>query len=390
MKVLHLVHDSPYTDGLVKTFEYFNVPSRFVVLSEGHITLKMVSRIDVVEVIDVSSTEYQSLLSADNFDVVWLHYAARLKIDFVNRLPDGVKVFWGTWGGDYYQFLGLPIYGWRTLNFLASQQSVVGYVKYWVRFILKYLSFGIGHDDFFWSPKTRLFFKHISFFSAILPNEEGLVRRIIGTKPKYVTFHTETPQVKGSPQQKKYCKADLNSKRIWAGNSAISTNNHFDMYAELAKPRYGAYEVYSPLSYGSEGYHNQIAAYGKRMMGERYHPILNYMPWNEYAELMSSCSIFVFWHYRQQSVGNIMMALRMGGCVFISRRSPVYEYLKGRGLIIYSLEDLKSRLDECLTEFKPLQEANRDKAMKTYNWEEMAREMKASLEFIAKEVSSKK
>ena len=112
------------------------------------------------------------------------------------------------------------------------------------------------------------------------------------------------------------------------GHQADITVNHIDALSKISK---GNWDIYMPLSYSIDGIHEteygtKVIEYAKKRFGEKCHPIVNYMPYADYLSLIASCSVFVFPNYRQQGLGNVTMALKCGGCVFMSPNNPVYQY----------------------------------------------------------------
>ena len=77
---------------------------------------------------------------------------------------------------------------------------------------------------------------------------------------------------------------------------------------------------------------------GEKYFNSNFYPLLDFMPRDEYFELLSNSSTAIFYHYRQQAMGNIIALLYMGARVYFSRKSPVYAYCKRVGLNIYNFD----------------------------------------------------
>ena len=69
--------------------------------------------------------------------------------------------------------------------------------------------------------------------------------------------------------------------------------------------------------------------------------ILDFLPLNEYNELMVNCSTFLFANFRQEAWGNILIALYLGGKVYLSRRSPLKTVCENLGFKIFVIEDIE-------------------------------------------------
>jgi hypothetical protein len=97
-------------------------------------------------------------------------------------------------------------------------------------------------------------------------------------------------------------------------------------------------KIIVPLSYGNRTYRDYIVKQGKKLWGENFIPLLNFMEREEYNRYILDCNIIIMNHYRQQAVGNIITSLWLGAKVFMSTRSPVYKYLKSLGIVVYTVE----------------------------------------------------
>ena len=74
-------------------------------------------------------------------------------------------------------------------------------------------------------------------------------------------------------------------------------------------------------------------------MGDRFVPLKDFLPVNEYYAKFLQANAFVFGHFRQCAVGNILMAFYFGGKVFLSNRNPLLPMYKESGFYVYSIEN---------------------------------------------------
>jgi len=70
---------------------------------------------------------------------------------------------------------------------------------------------------------------------------------------------------------------------------------------------------------------------------------------DEYIEIISTCSIVVMNHLRQQAVSNIVIMLYLGAKVFLDNQNPVYGFLKDQDAYIYRIEELSCEMNNLLT-----------------------------------------
>ena len=60
---------------------------------------------------------------------------------------------------------------------------------------------------------------------------------------------------------------------------------------------------------------------------------------DEYNKMLSTCSVAIMNHYRQQAVGNIIALVYSGAKVYLSSQNTVYHFLKRIGCNVYSVEN---------------------------------------------------
>src|SRR5690606_4299272 len=91
-----------------------------------------------------------------------------------------------------------------------------------------------------------------------------------------------------------------NGHHILLGNSADIKNNHIEAIDVLSRIDRGSRKVITPLSYGEPVYAKEITEYGKEKLGDKFTPLLEFMPFDEYRETIKSCGIVIMNHLRQQ------------------------------------------------------------------------------------------
>ena len=77
---------------------------------------------------------------------------------------------------------------------------------------------------------------------------------------------------------------------------------------------------------------------GEEFFLEKFKPLLNFLPLEEYNNYLSQCNVAIMGHHRQQAVGNIIVLLWLGVKVFLSEKSTLFSYLTRKGVVVYCLE----------------------------------------------------
>ena len=131
-------------------------------------------------------------------------------------------------------------------------------------------------------------------------------------------------------------------QNILLGNSASETNNHKEIFNILSRHDLKSRKVIVPLSYGSQEYRSKIIDIGKKLLGDSFVPIVDYMPLNEYSSIVASCNVVIMNHLRQQALGNIGTALYQGAHVYLDSSNPVYQFFMKKNAVVQSTQKLLS------------------------------------------------
>ena len=388
MRILHLIQDWVFDNAVVLNFSAMedgeDLQNRFVILrASDDKVLRKIESPHLVEVIQPDTKEYESL-KVEPLDVIWVHALTDIKARFILALTNRPTIMWSTWGYDYVRFANRWLYGPRTTrlwfkgtSFRSAVKSIMTYLVSktpWVRFL----------------PHLHCrFFRMVDFYSTVVPEEEGLLSNILGKSAKRIPFH----YCSRKSRDVSWPQVDLSVKRIWVGNSATLTNNHLDVLPILEKCK--GFEMHLPLSYSTTASDTivgeAVEKYGKRHFGELFFTYKEFLPFDEYMKLMSQCALFVFAHRRQQSGGNTTLALRMGGCVVMDERNPVFQYARHNGIRLYTLSDLRQHgVAWLIDDFRPWQLENMKKARGLWDYERMMAEIRYSIGVLREHIESAK
>ena len=130
-------------------------------------------------------------------------------------------------------------------------------------------------------------------------------------------------------------------------HQASVTGNHHTIMERIATvDKDNLYEKIIPLSYGSGYIRKAVLKKGKALFGEKFSPVLRYMPQAEYFALINKVEVAVIGARRQEAAGNIINLLSNGTKVFLREDNNLLQYYREKGFIIFSYEkDLNSLAD---------------------------------------------
>jgi hypothetical protein len=145
----------------------------------------------------------------------------------------------------------------------------------------------------------------------------------------------------------------LRGDNLLLGNSACENNNHIEMIDLLSEIDLDGRQVICPLNYGSKIYADIVIEYAAQKLGSRFVPILDFLPFDKYMNLISNCSTVLMNHRRQQALGNIDSMLAKGAKVFLREENPAYECYSSKGITIFKIQDIEKMLSFLFKELEP-------------------------------------
>lgn len=201
----------------------------------------------------------------------------------------------------------------------------------------------------FYKIKTRLsnaikihYIKKIKGVINLIPDDYNELQKIV----KHNTQHFVAP-VCGNNKIIEYQKSlfsfdkSENPIKICLGNSATKTNNHIEAMEFLSKYKNENIRIICPLSYGDKDYASEVIACGKKIFGDKFEPLTDYMSKEEYFKILSDCKIGIFNNDRQQGMGNINALLAMGAKVYMKTNTSMWKmYTNERGYALYDIENI--------------------------------------------------
>lgn len=317
-RIAHLITQSVFTVGYINFMkmnmtEYDHV---FVILAWNDVKIKekmLVDREQVLYCTDINELRFRGeilnnvLTGADKIIVSGV-FGAETGIFFWPKHMLN-KVYLQYWGGDFYQ--------------LREKFPIRDIKKKIWRYMLK---------DVYKRTRGAIF---------LIEGEYDKYKEITGITKKEVYIAPVPSDPNSEFPFYKYVMPNGHSVvRIVVGNSATEENMHIEALTKLAKFREKNIEVFCPLSYGDKEYGQKIAAYGKKIFGNKFHPILDWMEQSEYYSFLATCDIGIFANNRQQAMGNISALLRMGKKVYLRKDTSMYKNYIKIGCICYDIDYL--------------------------------------------------
>ena len=339
--ILHLSADEKFINMGLNAFEMAYPAKNKLLVVQKHNTVKYV-QFENKTIINKQTLAKESRKSEfwTDIDVVVFHSLFVYKIN----IPKNVKVIWLGFGYDYYDFIfdnECEMFSYKTQQIMNNKalKPVKGFVAEFKKVIkrLIFLQYRLKRQ------KIKMM-QRVDIFCPVLTNEYQAIKWPGKNKPKLMDWNYGTMEDNWAKEG----SSKLCGKNILLGNSATLTCNHLDGIDLLSNIHSPLSKLIIPLSYGNKNYGTFIKEYAHKHYPGDVLALDSFMPFDDYTQLISSCSCVVMPHKRQQGVGNIIVLLNLGAKVYLDKNNLLYSFLKNHGFFVFCLEDINS--NDFLTE----------------------------------------
>lgn len=329
-KILHILQDEKVVDSFISMMEEkYPSDSHYLVIMKGDQPKTVKSRMNVI-FFQVSSTSLKKFIENDigHYKHICLHsIGGECFYQYIKHK----SISWVIWGADLYESL-LTFKGYKLYENNREQLRVRAAGKpviiYW---LLTYIRDMI----YFWRQSSLL--NKINYIITDNECDYNVFKRFYPkTRIRHLGSINYYPieNLVGTENLGKWCIGDS----IWVGNSPAPNGNHIGIFRKLATFSCNK-RIYSPLSYGDKRFIKYINNKGKQLLGEAFNPLLKFLSPQEYYSMFLDVNAFIYGHYRQCGVGNILMALYFGGKVFLYNKNPLLKMYKDMSFHIFSIDD---------------------------------------------------
>ncbi len=207
------------------------------------------------------------------------------------------KSYWIMWGGDFY--------------FPEIQSDLRKYIIKNIRNVITYVDGDVEYIKKYYKADTKRHYKCFMYLSNIFDES------------KY-----------------KNCQK-MKKDEIWilVGNSATDTNRHELVFDKLKRFKDDNIRLIVPLSYGDDEYRKKIIKIGRREFSNKFYPIVEFLPYEQYINIIYNIDIAIFFHNRSQAMGNTIQILGLGKKLFLDRiNNPLYQFFRNLGVKVYDFE----------------------------------------------------
>lgn len=363
--------DEKFIDAACELFEEaLPFENEFLIINKNNY-LKYIKNTKVKIVHPFKLLKKDFIKSLEKYDFVVLHWLDDFKKYIILNSSDKVKFLWIGWGGDYYKYINKNLFLEKTKKMKEESIKKNDFsLQDFTKNLVKY---------FLFEKKVKRYekdiLKRINFFAPVLEEEYFLIKKNISFfNAKFIDWNY------GSLDNMiDYNNLGIKGNNILLGNSATFENNHIEILQKLNELNIST-KIIMPLSYGDNQYKQFIYKYCNRLnLNIEY--LDKFIPIEEYNKIISSCSIVIMNHLRQQALGNIIISMYHGAKIFLNKQNPIFNYFMRLGANIYTIDKLnKESINSCLSEKEILE--NRQILEKEWSKEVMINKTKRLIEII--------
>lgn len=329
IRVLHITPDNKFFDSVFAAWEKNDDVENKALFyaSRRSYRFQYVKRTDILEIY-YNKRDVKKRLQKKYYDAVFVHSMPWKFYQFVTWIPaDRIVIWWG-WGYEIYQSqFGLP----PLVNIPLYKEKTSAYtnkIHFGPRTIYKKVS------HYLLKPYARHLqekaVQRVNYFQPVVKLEMELMRKNRFFRAKEFYYKTMAP-VFGEFKER---RADGN---IIVGNSVAPTINHLDILDPILRFKQAQQKIIMPLSYGNEKYKEWLKPH---LQHSDIQPIYDFLPQEEYFQMVDQCSYAVYGNLRQQAMGNVTHDIAQGIKVCLFKDSIPYKNLINQGYVVFAIEDM--------------------------------------------------
>lgn len=308
--------------------------NRFAILGENATQNFSIQSESICFIGNISSLKQSLSKVVENVDVILVHFLVEDRLKAIQYLPHSIPIVWFAWGMD---LVHASVYS----PFFTVYQSLTQFqilkengLNEWIRF-MRYSTRHLLHWKCKFIRDVDAIMDRIDVCIVGTDGEYELLQKMYrGKTPKRLKFNYNFVDMSNHEFSE--------GQNILLGNSSWTYNNHTEAFKRLSKLELGERKVVVPLSYGPKEDRSWIIKKGEKYLGDRFLPILDFMPLDQYTELMNSCGHFVSNSNVQMAAGNILLAVQQGLRIHLHPKNPFYLHYKKHGIQIDDFSKIQS------------------------------------------------
>lgn len=344
---LHFVDDNIFINGAIQLFEKYAPSQNIFIVNSDTSTVRNVvpsERIIVMRLMGLNNyTKIKKIVEDHKINFIYVHFLRGIKAVYINKIKENipVKTFWIFYGADLYDLLyrdyGYQLYDAAEIKkYNPVQEKAVSIVK-------KAIFYAVGKT----TEKEAImkFIGNLDYFCFWNTYDFELLKKYYKTGAAFIPFlYFNALSINHHPLSLK------RKIRIVINNSASPTGNHITLLNKIHQidTEQTIEKLIVPLSYGNQVIREQTLKLGTQLFGDRFNPLVEFMPKDAYFKLFEEVSVAFFGARRQEAAGNIFQLLDRGVKIFLRNDNNMIDFLRDKGYRVFSFEDDLNTCDDLL------------------------------------------
>ncbi len=370
-KFVHLMYDNFYCNKFMHfTNEHFDEKDHLylMVVPENHeFEYIDFDGLDNVKVINLKNDIKKLNYYLNNTNKIFIHYLFDHICRVLTKLDIKKEFYWSLYGGDLYNYIKKELHSPKTKKFMEK------------------IGFKFNNNLSIDMIYRKSIIRKLNYVLTSKTGDFDILKNYFLTDAKRYNLIHPLPldfddlNKSKSLLPERYQLKNRFKRVILVGNSANSSNNHIDILYNLKKIDSNNFCIVMPLSYsGHDRYINELIKVGKKLFGDRFIPIEEYLDKEIYSQLLNQVDVAIFNHKRQQALANIIALLYLGKKVYIRKNISSFDFLNNKGVEVFEIDNLKSDIvkNKLYEIDKSTIKNNRDKIIEYFNYNTRLKYMK--------------
>jgi len=338
MPTLHVFREQRFADAAIEKFERVSPGNgHYVILARTGFSFGVPTLTPRIQ--QKSHKELIKEINHGRFNAIVFHSIGERAKRLILDIDECVPIAWIGWGFDYYSRLLKSKFNYplglleprTTKAYLSGREGAF----YRYQRIVESLRRVVSPQRL---PPEKPWIDKVNIFSPVLRSEFHLIKK----ENPWLAAEFRQWGYGGVPSEPVAQYLKIAKSNILIGNSATWTNNHLDVFEQVALRNERTFErVIVPLAYGNPRVRSLVIDRGKYYFGKKFSPILTELARRDYWELLSTVHTFYFHNIRQQAMGSVNMAIMCGGNLVLNGRGLLYDELISRGVACSTLDNPK-------------------------------------------------
>lgn len=338
MFALHLCFDGNFISDSYFVFEKYYPNSNLFLIGKELYKCKLIKCKDNFTYMDFENPDYRiidDVCRTKNVDRLVLHGMSSTYIGLTKYLSinKNLKIYWLFWG--YELYISLAQMGKYSLIDGYSIFSPISYIapgRYNV-FLRRCLGKKVIYEYF------QEMLPYIDYFCFWNYEDYKLLKLNFNVDIQYKFFAYNAGYKLGFDELYERNLEHTERRSILINHQASLTGNHLTIMNRInAIDCNNQYKKICPLSYGSKYIRKIVLKKGTDLFLDKFFPVLDYMPSDEYFDLITSVGVAFIGAKRQEASGNIINLLGNGVKVFLREDNNLLRYYRDKGFIVFSFD----------------------------------------------------